>query len=73
MQHEEKLARLISEKAKADNKYFAAMRAKEALTAENLVLTKTAEKQTKALSASEEAAKAQAEQLVRCLLSDLFP
>lgn len=67
MQHEEKVARLLSEKAKADNRYFAAMRAKEALTAENLVLTKASEKQSKALAASEEAAKAQGEYVVCAL------
>lgn len=65
IQHEEKVARILSEKAKADNRYFAAMRAKEALAAENLVLNKTSDKQSKAIAACEEAAKAQAEHIVR--------
>lgn len=73
MQHEEKTARLLSEKAKADNRYFAAMRAKEALTAENLVLSKTSEKQSKALAASEEASKAQSAHIVRCSRGALRP
>ncbi|GAA5932035.1 E3 ubiquitin-protein ligase BRE1 [Sporobolomyces koalae] len=42
---EDKLQRLGAEKAKADSRYFATMRQKDALTNENTVLTKLAEKQ----------------------------
>ncbi|KAK4054643.1 E3 ubiquitin-protein ligase bre1 [Microbotryomycetes sp. JL221] len=49
---EEKIQKLTIEKTKADNKYFAAMREKEALSAENVVLTKLAEKQQKAITSA---------------------
>ena len=46
---EEKVARLSTEKAKADNKYFAAMRTKEAIEVERKVAQRQIEKQAKAL------------------------
>lgn len=46
---EDKILRLTTEKAKADNKYFAAMRAKDALDAEKRALTRSAERQTKVI------------------------
>ncbi|GAA6058899.1 hypothetical protein JCM10212_002851 [Sporobolomyces blumeae] len=42
---EDKVQRLSAEKAKADNRYFATMRQKDALENENAILTKLAEKQ----------------------------
>ncbi|KAM0789473.1 hypothetical protein ACM66B_000293 [Microbotryomycetes sp. NB124-2] len=51
---EEKIQKLTVEKTKADNKYFAAMREKEALTAENAVLTKLSEKQQKAVASADD-------------------
>ncbi|SCZ89366.1 BZ3500_MvSof-1268-A1-R1_Chr9g10383 [Microbotryum saponariae] len=52
---EEKVHRSATEKTKADNRYFQTMRQKEALVAENAVLTKLADKQNRALEAGEEA------------------
>ena len=46
---EDKILRLTTEKAKADNKYFAAMRAKDALDAEKRAWTRSAERQTKVI------------------------
>lgn len=46
---EEKILRLTTEKAKADNKYFAAMRAKDALEAEMRALARSAERQAKVM------------------------
>ncbi|KDN51379.1 BRE1-domain-containing protein [Tilletiaria anomala UBC 951] len=43
---EDKIARLTTEKSKADNKYFSAMRARDALDAEKQVLNRTLERQT---------------------------
>ncbi|KAK4703986.1 E3 ubiquitin-protein ligase BRE1, partial [Phenoliferia sp. Uapishka_3] len=49
---EEKVQRLNAEKAKSDNRYFATMRQKDAIAAENQVLTKLAEKQQRAVDAA---------------------
>ncbi|KAL8291986.1 hypothetical protein RQP46_001452 [Phenoliferia psychrophenolica] len=49
---EEKVQRLNTDKAKADNRYFATMRQKDAIAAENQVLTKLAEKQSRAVEAA---------------------
>lgn len=46
---EDKILRLTTEKAKADNKYFAAMRAKDALDAEKRALARSAERQAKVI------------------------
>lgn len=46
---EDKILRLTTEKAKADNKYFAAMRARDALDAEKRALTRSAERQAKVI------------------------
>lgn len=55
LQHlEEKAGKLLGEKAKADNRYFATMRQKDALAAENTVLTKLAEKQQRVVDAAKE-------------------
>ncbi|GAA5938425.1 hypothetical protein JCM1841_005359 [Sporobolomyces salmonicolor] len=51
---EEKIQRLSAEKAKADNRYFATMRQKDALVSENAVLTKLAEKQQQKVESSTE-------------------
>lgn len=58
------IANVAAQKSKADNKYFAAMRAKEALLGENQVLTKAAERQTKAIEALNDTKAALLEQLV---------
>ncbi|TIB14200.1 hypothetical protein E3P92_02077 [Wallemia ichthyophaga] len=50
LQHlEEKVTRLMTEKAKADNKYFAAMRAKDAIDIERKTAQRTHEKQSKTI------------------------
>lgn len=49
---EEKVQRLNTEKAKADNRYFATMRQKDAIAAENAVLSKLAEKQQRAVDSA---------------------
>ncbi|KAL7409085.1 BRE1 E3 ubiquitin ligase-domain-containing protein [Mrakia frigida] len=46
---EEKVSKLATEKAKADNKYFAAMRTKEAVEVERKVAQRNVEKQIKVL------------------------
>jgi len=46
---EDKVLRLTTEKSKADSKYFAAMRAKDALEAEKRALARSAERQTKVI------------------------
>ncbi|KAL7418545.1 E3 ubiquitin-protein ligase bre1 [Cryptotrichosporon argae] len=51
---EQKMVRLREEKAKADNKYFAAMRTKEALDAECKTAQRTIEKQSKVLERAQE-------------------
>ncbi|GAA5865168.1 hypothetical protein JCM1840_003930 [Sporobolomyces johnsonii] len=51
---EEKIQRLSAEKAKADNRYFATMRQKDALVSENAVLTKLAEKQQQKVESTTE-------------------
>ena len=52
--HEERLTRLASEKAKADNRYFAAMRSKDAIAAESAVAVRTAASQLKTIEAYKE-------------------
>ncbi|GAA5830964.1 hypothetical protein JCM5353_004455 [Sporobolomyces roseus] len=52
---EDKLQRLGAEKAKADNRYYATMRQKDALVSENTVLTKLAEKQQQKVESASEA------------------
>ncbi|PWN46270.1 BRE1-domain-containing protein [Ceraceosorus guamensis] len=61
---EDKMLRLTTEKSKADNKYFAAMRAKDALDNERRTALRTAERQTKALERYAEAEKVLSAQLV---------
>lgn len=51
---EDKILRLTTEKAKADNKYFSAMRAKDALDGERKMALKTTERQAKALERAQE-------------------
>ena len=46
---EDKILRLATEKSKADNKYFAAMRAKDALDAEKRALARSTERHNKVL------------------------
>jgi E3 ubiquitin-protein ligase BRE1 len=52
---EDKLLRLTTEKSKADNKYFSAMRAKDAVDAERKLALRTAERQGKALERAADA------------------
>ena len=52
--HEERLTRLASEKAKADNRYFAACRSKDAIAAESAVAVRTAASQLKTIEAYKE-------------------
>lgn len=52
---EEKIARLAAEKTKADQKYFAAMRSKEAVTAENKTLKTQSLKSTEIIQQLREA------------------
>ncbi|KAI9605721.1 hypothetical protein H4Q26_004086 [Puccinia striiformis f. sp. tritici PST-130] len=49
-EHDEKVLKAVHEKAKADNRYFSAMRANEALKSQTAVLEKMAEKQTVTIS-----------------------
>ncbi|WWC72057.1 uncharacterized protein I206_106017 [Kwoniella pini CBS 10737] len=49
-----KISRLATEKAKADNKFFSAMRAKEAVEAEGKLAQRTVEKQLKLLERAQE-------------------
>lgn len=55
---EDKVLRLTAEKAKADNKYFSAMRAKDAVEAEKLLLSRQLEKHKAAVNKFSEAEKA---------------
>lgn len=48
----EKVQRLNTDRAKADNRYFSTMRQKDAIVAENTVLTKLAEKQQRAVESA---------------------
>ncbi|CEQ41340.1 SPOSA6832_03051 [Sporobolomyces salmonicolor] len=61
------------DKAKADNRYFATMRQKDALVSENAVLTKLAEKQQQKVESSTEQQHSLGQQLVRHLLSVSSP
>lgn len=49
-EHDEKVLKAVHEKAKADNRYFSAMRANETLKSQTVVLEKMAEKQTTTIS-----------------------
>ncbi|EGG10527.1 uncharacterized protein MELLADRAFT_115459 [Melampsora larici-populina 98AG31] len=49
-EHDEKVLKAVHEKAKADNRYFSAMRANETLKTQSAVLEKMAEKQTTTIS-----------------------
>lgn len=49
-EHDEKVLKSVHEKAKADNRYFSAMRANETLKSQTAVLEKMAEKQTATIS-----------------------
>ncbi|PKI83740.1 RING-type E3 ubiquitin transferase [Malassezia vespertilionis] len=60
---EEKIMRLTTEKSKADNKYFAAMRAKDAVDAEKRTLARNAERQSKVIERYTETEKALGAQL----------
>lgn len=60
---EEKLSRLTTEKAKADNKYFGAMRAKDAIENEKRVALRNVERQTRVLEKYAEAEKIWQEQI----------
>ncbi|GAA5936008.1 hypothetical protein JCM10213_002177 [Rhodosporidiobolus nylandii] len=60
---EDKIQRLNADKAKADNRYFATMRQKDALSNENNVLTKLAEKQQQKVEAANELQRSLAGQL----------
>ncbi|GAA5973856.1 hypothetical protein JCM11641_003195 [Rhodosporidiobolus odoratus] len=51
---EDKIQRLNADKAKADNRYFATMRQRDALSQENTVLTKLAERQQQKVEAASE-------------------
>ncbi|WFD32101.1 RING-type E3 ubiquitin transferase [Malassezia sp. CBS 17886] len=61
---EDKILRLTTEKSKADNKYFAAMRAKDAVDTEKRALARTSERQAKAIERYGETEKALSAQLV---------
>lgn len=61
---EARLARLATEKAKADNRYFQAMRHKDGLEAECKATHRTVEKQSKALDREREAQAASQAQIV---------
>lgn len=62
------LTRTREQKSKADNRYFATMRQKEALAAENTVLTKLAEKQQRAVEGAHELQTTTGQQVVRLVL-----
>lgn len=62
---EEKIVRLTTEKSKADNKYFAAMRAKDALEAELRTLARSAERQSKVIERYTDTEKGQQTQLMQ--------
>lgn len=61
------------QKAKADNRYFSTMRSKEALGAENAVLTKLAEKQQRAVESAGDLQHSLGIQLVRLVVLSLTP
>ncbi|GAA5893424.1 hypothetical protein JCM6882_008029 [Rhodosporidiobolus microsporus] len=60
---EDKIQRLNADKAKADNRYFATMRQKDAIANENNVLTKLAEKQQHKVESATEVQRSIAGQL----------
>ena len=55
------------QKAKADNRYYATMRQKDALASENTVLTKLAEKQQQKVESASEVQHSLSTQLVSIL------
>lgn len=61
---EQKMSRLATEKAKANNKYFAAMQAKETLEHETRNIQRTAEKQAILLQKKEEVERSLVAQIV---------
>ncbi len=67
---EEKVQRLVGEKAKADNRYFNAMRTTDALKSEAVVLQKVTEKQQRAVEAGKDAQQGLSAQLVSLSLMD---
>ncbi|BGP40652.1 E3 ubiquitin-protein ligase bre1 [Rhodotorula kratochvilovae] len=60
---EDKIQRLSADKAKADNRYFATMRQKDALGGETAVLQKLAEKQQQKIESQAEVQRALSQQL----------
>ncbi|GAA5856425.1 hypothetical protein JCM9279_001716 [Rhodotorula babjevae] len=60
---EDKVQRLSADKAKADNRYFATMRQKDALSGESAVLQKLAEKQQQKIESQAEVQRALGQQL----------
>lgn len=62
---EQRMVRLSTEKAKADNKYFQAMRAKDAIDAECKTAQRSVEKQLKLIEKAREVERALSVQLVR--------
>lgn len=70
---EDKVQRLVSEKAKADNRYFSTMRQKEALAMENATLTKLADKQQAVVLAEKETHRSLGAQLVSPLALCILP
>lgn len=62
---EEKVARLVTEKSKADNKYFSAMRAKDAVENERRVAMRNVERQLRVIEQYSEAEKAFQTQLTQ--------
>lgn len=62
---EMKMSRLATEKAKADNKYFQAMRTKEAIEAECRAAQRSVEKQLRLLERAQEVEKGLNAQIVR--------
>ncbi|WFD00810.1 RING-type E3 ubiquitin transferase [Malassezia yamatoensis] len=62
---EDKILRLTTEKSKADNKYFAAMRAKDAMEAELRTVSRSAERQSKVIERYTDAEKGLQSQLTQ--------
>ncbi|GAA6052195.1 hypothetical protein JCM3770_000790 [Rhodotorula araucariae] len=62
---EDKIQRLSADKAKADNRYFATMRQKDALGGETAVLQKLAEKQQQKIESQAEVHRALSQQLAQ--------
>ncbi|WFD44870.1 RING-type E3 ubiquitin transferase [Malassezia psittaci] len=62
---EDKILRLTTEKSKADNKYFAAMRAKDAMEAELRTISRSSERQSKVIERYTDAEKGLQSQLTQ--------